>query len=276
VSIKFFGQFLLERGEIDEQQLRGALDLMEQENQTIGELAVAEGFATVAECRRVHGEQRRKDLPFGELAVQMGVLNNVELDELLELQRQNRLPLAGALVRLDVLPADRVRALHDEFKSEYGTLPSARPLPGKLAGNRVAEVMTQVFARLLRRVSAIDAHLGDGRELDALPEGVLVATVPVVGVHGVRITLLVERRFGEKLAAGLLGFDLEELASELALEAVGEFLNVLAGNVLALLQDEALELRLEAPVYCVLPTRGFRFEVETEADGRAELILELP
>lgn len=272
--VKFFGQFLLEQGEIDEMQLHAALDLMEQENPTIGELAVEAGFATSAECRRVHGEQRRKDLPWGELAVQMGALNSVELDELLEAQRQARLPLAGALVGLGVLPADRVRALHDQFKSEQGEIPPHPELPPALAGNRVAEVTASLFKRLLLRVGGIDSQVGEGCSLAELPQGVLVAAVSVVGTHGLRITLLLDSRFGEKLAAGLLGLELEELASELALEAVGEFLNVLAGNVVSILSDEAFELRLEPPCYGVLPTEGFAFELQTEASGCGQLILE--
>jgi hypothetical protein len=274
VSAKFFGQFLLEQGAIDAMQLRAALDLMERENQTIGEIAIAGGFASAAECRRVHGEQRRKDLPWGELAVQMGVLNNIELDELLRIQRGTRLPLAGALVHLELLAADQARALHDAFKSEQTDVPAELELPGALAGNRAAEVTVELLTRLLRRIVGIDAQLGPGREVEALPEGALLASVPVVGTHGVRITMIVETRFGEKLAAGLLGFDLEDLAAELSLDAIGEFLNVLAGNVVSLL-DEVLEFRLEPPCYGVLPTAGYAFDLETEGDGRAQLILEL-
>jgi hypothetical protein len=276
VSIMFFGQFLLERGEIDEQQLRAALDLMERENQTIGELAVAEGFATAAECRRVHGEQRRKDLPFGELAVHMGALNNVELEELLQLQRRTRLPLASALVRTDVLTPERARDLYDEFKSEHTETPAKPALPGALVGHRLAEVTSELLSRLLLRVAGIDSRVGSGRELDGLPDGVLIASLPVVGLHGLTVTMQVEGAFGKKLAAGLLGFQLEELAGELALDAVGEFLNVLAGNAVSSLEDEALELQLKPPCYGVLPTQGFVFDIETESDGGAVLILELP
>lgn len=276
MSIQFFGQFLLEQGEIDEMQLRAALDLMEQENQTIGELAVEAGFATPAECRRVHGEQRRKDLPWGELAVQMGALSNVELEELLQTQRRTRLPLGAALVQLDVLPADRVRLLHDQFKSAQGEAPAQPEVPAPLVGNRVAELTASLFPRLLRRVGGIDARVGPGVPLAELPDGVLVASCRVVGTQSLEITLLVDAAFGEKLAGGLLGLQLEELAAELALEGVGEFLNVLAGNVVSTLTDEALELRLEPPSYGVLPTEGFLFEVVTEAHADARLVLACP
>ena len=99
MSVVFFGQFLIERGEIDAVQLREALDLMEQENRTLGELAAAAGYATAADARRVNGEQRRLDLPFGEIALRMGVLNSVELEDLLLVQHETRLHLHDAIAR---------------------------------------------------------------------------------------------------------------------------------------------------------------------------------
>ena len=134
MTAKFFGQFLLECGEIDEAELRLALELMEKENLTLGEFAVRSGFATEADCRRVNGEQRRKDVPFGELAVHMGVLNSIELEELLQRQRETRLELSTALVNLEFLSADRMHALSDAFKSEQRQLlPGEVELPPALA-----------------------------------------------------------------------------------------------------------------------------------------------
>jgi hypothetical protein len=129
VSVVFLGQFLLERGEIDSQGLSLALELMEHENPTLGELAAEMGFASEAECRRVFGEQRRRDRPFGELALQMGVLNSVELDEVLEQQQQRRIGLGEALVRLSLQPVDRVRQLLDESRRCGGATPGARSFP---------------------------------------------------------------------------------------------------------------------------------------------------
>ena len=103
----------------------------------------------------------------------------------------------------------------------------------------------------------------------------LVASLSVIGIQGMRITMLVEASFGGKLATGILGMPLDDLASELALEAVGEFLNMLMGNVVAALEEEAIELRLEPPTYGVLPTSGWCFPLVTESAGDANVILEL-
>ena len=231
MTTKFFGQFLLECGEIDEAELRLALELMEKENLTLGEFAVRSGFATEADCRRVNGEQRRKDVPFGELAVHMGVLNSVELEELLQRQRETRLELSTALVNLEFLPADRMHALSDAFKSEQRQLlPGEVELPPALARHPVAAATVRRLVRFCQRVGRLEVKVGScvsATEVAPLPDEVLVASLVVRGIQGMTITMIVSGSFGEKLAVGILGMELAELASELALEAVGEFLNVL-------------------------------------------------
>ena len=114
--------------------------------------------------------------------------------------------------------------------------------------------------------------MGPGEPHDSLLQEVLVASVEIIGNHGVEATLAAERGFGERLALGVSGIDDASLASELAVEALGEFLNVLAGNVVASLEAEGLENRLEAPKFGVLPTEGTRFPVASEY-GRAAFVV---
>lgn len=275
MSLEFFGQFLLRQGEIDDAQLRQALELMQELNQSIGDLAVERGFTTEADCRRVNDEQKRKDLPFGELAIKMGVLNSVELEELLAVQQKTRVDLAKALAELGHLPLDRVQTLHDHWKSAQAREASgSTELPAGLRGNRPADLALGLLTRMCLRVADLHVKVGPGRELEHPPERALLATISVAGPHPLRITLLADPPFAEKLARGLLGMQLDAFARELALDAVGEFLNVLMGNVVATLDEETLGLRLEPPSYGVVPTTGWRFEVVTEADGSAEIVLE--
>lgn len=273
---EFFGQFLLRRGEVDEVQLRQALELMDELNPNLGTLAVAEGFATEADCRRVNDEQRRTDLPFGELAMQMGVLNSIELEELLQQQRETRVDLGAALVELGCLPDDRVLELLDEWKCEQQGSPDAEvALPPALHGSPTAEAVLRLLPRMFRRVADLPVRVGEAEPLEQIPERILVASVEAWGTRPLQVTLLVDSRFGERLARGLLGMALDSLASELALEAVGEFLNVLMGGVVCALEGQAHELRLEPPRFGVLPTTGWVFPVASEAHGGADLVLEL-
>ena len=275
MSARFFGQFLLEKGEIDALHLRQSLDLMGRENLTLGELAVFKGFASEAETRRVGGEQRRRDLPFGELAVKMGVLNSVEIEELLLLQLETRVNLEDAIVRLGFLPEDRAALLLDEFKQERGRELQGScdvELPPELCDNPVAERLVLLLPRMLRRVARIEVEIESGEPLDCLLSQVLVASLEIVGTRGLLMTLAADRDFGEKLAVGVAGIGDASLASELAVDALGEFLNVLAGNAVTALEAEGLENRLEAPKFGVLPTEGTRFPIASNY-GEAVFVL---
>jgi CheY-specific phosphatase CheX len=100
-----------------------------------------------------------------------------------------------------------------------------------------------------------------------------VAGVRIAGSHALQVTLAADPPFAERLAVGLSGLDVSDLAEELSLEAVGEFLNIVAGNTVAVLDDAAVELCLSPPTYGVLPTSGFRFPVVGHI-ANALLILE--
>ena len=148
-------------------------------------------------------------------------------------------------------------------------------LPAALRGNRPAEFAMGLFPRMCLRIAEQHVKVGPGRELEHSPDSVLLATIRVAGTQPLQMTLFVDPVFGKRLARGLLGMQLDELAGELTLEAVGEFLNVLMGNVVATLEEEALDLRLEPPSFGVLPTTGWSFPVVTEAFGSAEIVLEV-
>ena len=64
MGVKFFGQFLIEQGEVDSSQLREALDLLARTNRSVGQIAVAEGMLTQADAERVHTSQRNVDKPW--------------------------------------------------------------------------------------------------------------------------------------------------------------------------------------------------------------------
>jgi CheY-specific phosphatase CheX len=275
MSVKCFAQFLLERAEIDEGHLREALDLMESKNKTIGELAVAAGYASADEARRVNGEQRRLDLPYGELAVRMGVLNSVELEEVALLQHTTRIQIQDALVQLGHVAEDSIGRLLDEFKKDQAPYANKEAhLPSELAKSRVASRLVDLFPRFCRRMGRIETKMTVCADPDSMIEHVLVASIVIVGTDTVKMTLAVDHTFGERMAVGISGFDDPELARELAADAVGEFLNILAGNVVGALAAEGMVCRLEAPQFGVLPTEGYRFDLASDF-GFAVLVIDV-
>lgn len=274
MGIKFFGQFLIETGEVGPESLRSALDLMERENLTLGELAVQAGFADAADCRRVNGEQRRLDLPFGELARAMGILNSIELEELLQSQLETRIGVGEALLRLGHLTRDRLAELEDLFKRDQEQISRGDVvLPDALSNNQLATRLVDMLPRHTMRMARLEARVGDaGPPRASDPEVNLVASLVMVGSPGVEIHLLTELSFARKLGAGIAGLPESSVTADLCLDGLGEFLNVLAGNAMSSLEAEGVAYRLEAPRYGQSPQAGWWFEIASNW-GRAALVL---
>jgi len=274
MGIKFFGQYLIESGEVDPASLRASLDLMERENQTLGELAVQAGFASESDCRRVNGEQRRLDRPFGELAREMGILNSIELEELLQAQLETRINVGDALVQLGQLTSDRLAELEDLFKREQSQMPRGKiGLPAPLSSNRMAICVVDMLPRQTVRMARLEAQIGEAEALRAGDSEVnLVASLVIVGSPGLEIHLLSELSFARKLATGLAGLPESSITADLCLDGLGEFLNVLAGNAMSGLEAEGVECRIEAPRYGHTPDAGWWFEIASNW-GRAALVL---
>ena len=91
MSLKFFGQFLIDQGVVDSNQIRAALQLMDEENRNLGELAEAGGILTAEESAKVNAQQRHCDLRFGDLSVEMGLLSDEQVEYLVGFQEQTRL-----------------------------------------------------------------------------------------------------------------------------------------------------------------------------------------
>ncbi len=273
MSVKFFGQFLLESGEVDPGHLREAIRLMNRTNKRLGTLAVEAGMVSEADTMRVNKAQLRTDRPFGELAVELGVLQADQLEELVRRQETRRLRVGQALVQLGHLSEDRLGPLLDGFKADQAPYQSSgRDLPAGLSSSRLAGVVIDLLPRFCMRVARIRVKIGpNDPEATATTHGIAVG-ISVRGGHALDIVLAADREFAELLAAGISGGDPADLDDELVIDGVGEFLNVLAGNAVAVLEREGFEAELEPPRPVELPIDGHRFQL-VATSGQADLIL---
>lgn len=274
VGVRFFGQFLIEHGAVDSTELSSALQLMEQENPTVGELAIRAGFATKSDCERVIKEQRRVDRPFGELAQAMGILNSIELEEILLNQLETRINVGDALVRLGTLSREQLAEYEDLFKQrQVAIVQGDTTLPEPLAKNRLARTLVDLLPRLCLRTAQLTVVLESGQALGVKdPDTNLLASVLMVGTPALEVMILSEISFAKKLGADMVRLRGDSLSAELCLDGLGEFLNVLAGNAMTCLEERGIEYRLEAPRYGQFPERGWRFVIASEW-GKASLVL---
>ena len=99
MAIKFFGQFLLEKGVIDKKQLLEAVEYQTKINVKLGTLAIDKGYLNYKQVEKIVDLQRKKNKFFSELALEENFLSKSQLDDLLKVQKSDRVYLGEALVK---------------------------------------------------------------------------------------------------------------------------------------------------------------------------------
>lgn len=278
MGIKFFGQFLIEQGVVDSDQIRAALKLMDKENRSLGELAEAGGILTAEEAAKVNAQQRYCDLPFGELAVDMGLLSEEQVEYLVGFQDQTRLRIGQALVRLDFLPNERLHQLLVQHECEQDLIRIENAaLPDGLESNLLAPVVLDLLPKLLVRIARIGVRIGKGQAAVEIPDYPVRIGATVTGDVGLLICLLGDEEFSLQLAGATANFDGPRLEAArqnrvLLTDGVGEFLNVLAGNAMGILERKNIITELEPPHCDPELDSGYLFELAVSV-GKAALFL---
>ncbi|MFK7896455.1 MAG: chemotaxis protein CheX [Myxococcota bacterium] len=274
MSVKFFGQFLIDQGEIDASDVREALTLMDSENRTLGAWAIEQGYMQQSQVAKVNAEQRRNDAPFGDLAVSMGLMNSDQLVDVLQRQRESRIPIGEALIRLGHLRADRLGVLLDEYKADQSQYDVGEvELPDGLASHRVSRYVIDLLPRFMMRVAKIQVKVGEIESFKAAPEFAdICVSVPIKDTRGLDVALVSDLVFAERLAVEASGLSLADLDPEMVADGVGEFLNVLTGNAASAVSKEGYPVELGPPDYDAELCDGWVIDLAV-GEGRAALVL---
>ncbi len=273
MGVKFFGQYLIERGVVSAEQVREALDLMDAENRSIGELAVEGRLITAQEADKVNAEQRTRNMPFGELAAEMGLLDEEQIDNLVQIQWRTRLRIGQALVRMGFLGKVRLEELLISYEEEQTPHRIENvALPAGLEGNAIAPFVLDLFPNLLMRVARIASRMGIGAPIQQAPDFPVQMAVSVCGESGLLICLIGDEEFSRQLAAKASRLEPASLDMEMLVDGVGEFLNVLAGNAMAMAERNGIATELKPPQTEIDFESGVLFELAVNV-GNAALIL---
>ena len=274
MGVKFFGQFLIDSGEVDASHVREALHLMDAENLPLGQIAIAQGFMQECQVARVNAEQRNRDLSFGDLAVEMNLLESEQLVAVLQSQSLRRLPIGQALVRLGHVANDRLGLLLDAYKTDQAQYEvSAIELPDGLASHRVSRYVIELFPRFMLRVARMQVKVGEIQPFDRAPDFAEIrVSVPIKGARGLEVALVCDLEFGESLAQAASGLDPCDLDQEMVADGVGEFLNVLCGNAGSAVAREGHPIDLGPPDYEAELCDGWTIELAAGV-GHAALVL---
>ncbi len=116
----FFGNYLLNKGRVQLEDMKRVLEVMHTKNLKLGVLAINLGYMTAKEVENVHDKQAFMDKYFGEVAIEQGYLTEEQLEILLAEQKSERLVLAQTLIEEGIMSLEAFEQEINLYKIEYG------------------------------------------------------------------------------------------------------------------------------------------------------------
>lgn len=284
---QYFGHYLINKGILTHVQLAEVLQREQSVKVKLGVLAVNAGLMAAVQVEEIHHLQRLKDQRFGTLAIQQGYLTSEQVDRLLESQQEGHLTLMQAIADLEYMTLAEVEKALDAFREEYNTTDEAteaadenevikKMVDFSTAGAN-ADLLYNYVGLMLRNVVRFlnDTPFLFARVAECEQTPRWLVSQQIIGDISISTGLLLEgnvlleiasRFYGEKLSA----------VDELALDCVGEFLNVNNGVFSNSLSDIGLTADLQPQVInqgeAVFHSTDYQVTVGTSF-GKFEIIL---
>lgn len=249
MAVKFFGQFLVEKGAVSREDLLKAIDLQESKNLKFGEMALSMKLVTEADVERVHQAQRTEDLKFGDMAIKLGILTTDQMNQVLTAQKNSHLYVGEALVQVGGLSQEELPGLLEAFKADQAeyltdhvTIPQGIPHPD------LCEISTDLTYKMLTRVAEIPFRPGQCVVTDGVTKNDVTASIAFSGHADFRYILSVSAPTRDAIARAILKEEsVENESREMLEDTVMEFINIVAGNVVAKAAQIGKPLEIHPP-----------------------------
>lgn len=267
MAVKFFGQFLVEKGLASRDDLLRAIELQESVNLSFGDLAVAMKFMSEKDVLRVNQAQRTEDLRFGDMAVKLGIISAEQLQQVLAKQKSDHLYIGEALVKVGGIRETDLPRYLEEFKADQAlystdqiTIPAGMPNP------KMCEITADLTFKMLTRIARLTFRLEPGRIATSPSANDIAATMRMSGDVKALYVFTASRGVQNRIAAAMLGeTDVSNEPQEVLDDTIMEFVNVVCGNIAAKAAQSDTAIEISPPELVNDP------EDVTTADGQTGL-----
>jgi len=258
MAVKFFGQFLVEKGIVSREALLKAIDLQEQKNVKFGEMAVAMGYVTQDDITRAHNAQLSQDIKLGDLLVQTGILTLNQLNEIITRQKNNHLYIGEALILVGALSNEQLQQYLDDFKADQAPYICDRvELPGGIADSEIWEMAADLTYKMITRVLGLPFRAGKCETITTAAANFDMAAMDLSGDVDARFIVSVSQELQKSVAKAILGeTSVDEEPPEVLEDTVMEFVNVVCGNIAAKASQAGKIVTITPPVTINPDTAG--------------------
>jgi CheY-specific phosphatase CheX len=209
MAVKFFGQFLVEKGAVSRSALLQAIDL-----------------------------QERTNLKFGEMVTEMGLMSTAEVDQVQQVltrQRNSHLYIGEALVKIGALSENQLETCLQDFKQDQQDyIVEKIEIPAGVPHQPIWEMVADLTYKMLTRVAGISFRTGPCTIIDKLPSRPIIAEMGFSGSVSARYLVSVSESTRKLVAKAILAEEsVDNEPIEVLDDSVKEFINIVCGNVAA-------------------------------------------
>ena len=205
MAVKFFGQFLVENNLVSREALLSAIELQEQKNLKLGEMAISLGYATAIDIERAHNAQLSRDMRLGDLLVEMGILTISQLNDIVTRQQNTHLYIGEALVRVGALNNEQLQKHLEAFKQDQSKFICDRiELPAGISNGLVWEMIADLTYKMITRVLGLPFRPGKCQTVATVETNFMLAAMDLSGDIEARYMISVSERIQHEIAKAIL------------------------------------------------------------------------
>lgn len=248
MSSMFFGHYLLERGAIGREALLDAIKRQREVNLSLADLAAEQGLISASTADQIRTLYRISERTMEDLCRAEGGLAGSDIDHLKKIQADRWLRIGQALVAGGHLSEEAVEAHFAGYReremAEQKTLDEDFD---HLPEPRIVRACTELALRHVARITGLPVKLQKISTSDGiLDDGWYRFSQNIVGDRWFRISVDFPEPVFAIAANGMLGVAVDP-ASEAAIDAGCELVNLIGGNACTRLEPDGLRLRPEPP-----------------------------
>jgi CheY-specific phosphatase CheX len=257
MSVKFFGQYLVDRDRITPDQLVTALT--DETGRAFANLAVAKGFMEKGDAEYLLRGEAAIDFDIGAVAVKKGILTVQQADYLRFMLQSNVKLMCRNLVRAGVISQDELDYLHSEFEvsaAQFALKP--QDMPESLAGRPDIIALVSMTEAMLKQYGVIPVHVTEPAEHSGrLQLRDVTVRLKLSGDHAGLFVLSMDRQLAVIIGGQIFG-NVKLDRDEVLIDAISEFCNIVAGAAASSVAGHGHHLEFSSPEY-ISPNTPFGF-----------------
>ncbi len=255
MAVKFFGQYLIEKGVVSREGLLKAVALQDSVNLKFGDMARSMGLITDADIDRVHDAQKTKDQHFGEMCLSLGILTKEQMQQVLARQKVTHLYIGEALVKVNAIRDEDLARHLAAFKADQAPYAvEAVAIPKGVPHAYLWEIAADLSYKMFSRVVNLTFRRGACTSITSMDRNDVVVAMQMHGTVEARYVLSVSAGVRDQIARAILKEqDVSKEPREVLVDAVMELMNIACGNIVAKAVQMGYAIEIAPPVIVAAP-----------------------